>query len=356
MDTGQILPLHTSRCLVNVRGSNRILQLLPPKDSERILGMMERVTLESRDTVQETGKPIEHAYFPLTCAMSLVIAMRDGDTVEAATTGNEGMVGVSLLMGATDSTVDAFAQVPGEALRMSRRALEAELRAGGVFPDLMRRYGEAYLTQVAQSAACNRLHPVEQRLCRWILMTHDRVGLDRLPLTQEYIATMLGVRRASVSITASVLQKAGLIHYVRGKIDVLDRAGLEHGSCECYDVVRKELERMLCDDAVAVATHTASDGNFPSPKVSNKHPGSDGEVRVLHALNTGTQPHLAMNWTTTRPKAPGYYWIREPGESDTAHIVEIGTAGVVYVGIDEMAPAGITQGMEYWPAPLEAPF
>lgn len=246
-----ILSLHTSRCLVNVRGSNRILKLLPPNDWERILGVMERISLNSRDTVQESGQKLEYAYFPLTCAMSLVITMENGDTVEAATVGNEGMVGVSLLMGATESIVTAFVQVPGEALRISRQALEEELRAGGAFPDLMRRYAEAYLTQVMQAAACNRLHPVEQRLCRWILMTHDRLGLDRLPLTQEFIAMMLGVRRASVSTTASILQKAGFIRYTRGQIDVLDRAGLERGSCECYAVVRKELERMLCDSAAA---------------------------------------------------------------------------------------------------------
>jgi CRP-like cAMP-binding protein len=251
MNTAQILPLHTPPCIVNVRGSNRILQLLPKNEFDRVLGLMERVSLASRQTVHEIGKPIDYAYFPLTCVMSLVITMQDGDMVEAATTGNEGMISVSLLMGANESTVTAFAQVPGDALRMPRCALTAELTAGGVFPDLMRRYGEAYLTQVAQSAACNRLHQVEQRLCRWILMTHDRVGLDRLPLTQEFIAAMLGVRRATVSTTAAILQNLGYIRYQRGVIDVLDRAGLERGSCECYSVVRAELERMLCEDAVA---------------------------------------------------------------------------------------------------------
>ena len=258
MKSKRVLSLQPAPCIVNVRGRNRILELLPKDEYDRVVSRMERVSLTSRQRVQEIGKPIEHAYFPLTCVMSLVITMQDGDTVEAATTGNEGMVGVSLLMGASQSTVDAFAQVPGDALRMPRSILSAELDAGGVFPDMMRRYGEAYLTQVAQSAACNRLHPVEQRLCRWILMTHDRVGLDRLPLTQEFISAMLGVRRASVSTTAAILQNAGYIHYQRGVIDVLDRAGLEAGSCECYAVVRAELERMLCDDAAEPAYHRAA--------------------------------------------------------------------------------------------------
>ena len=249
MNKAQILSLSAPPCVVNVRGSNRILALLPKQDYERLLPRMERVSLEARDTVQEAGKRISYAYFPLTCVMSLVITMEDGAQVEAATIGNEGLVGVSLLMGADESTVDAFAQVGGEALRMPCSVLRKELQAGGVFPDLMRRYGEAYLTQVSQSAACNRLHPVEQRLCRWILMTHDRVGLDRLPLTQDFIATMLGVRRASVSTTAAILQQAGFIRYRRGMIDVLNRSGLEAGSCECYGVVRKELERLLCEDS-----------------------------------------------------------------------------------------------------------
>jgi CRP-like cAMP-binding protein len=248
MNKAEITSLRTPPCIVNVRGSNRILALLPQKEYARILPLMERVTLKPPDIVQEHGKPISHAYFPLECVMSLVVTMEDGSQVEAATVGNEGMIGVSLLMGGTESSVAAFAQIGGTALRISRDALRAEIAAGGAFPELMRRYTEAYLTQIAQSCACNRLHSVEQRLCRWILMTHDRVGLDKLPLTQEFIAMMLGVRRPTVSLVAAMLQKAGFIHYSRGIIDVQDRAGLEAGSCECYAVVRHELERVLCDD------------------------------------------------------------------------------------------------------------
>jgi CRP-like cAMP-binding protein len=247
MNTNQIRSLSTRPCTVNVRGSNRILTLLPKPEKDRIETLMERVSLAHGETVHRAGEPIHYAYFPLDCVMSLVITMEDGSRVEVATVGNEGMVGTSLLMGANESTVDAFAQVPGHAFRMPRKIVKNELGAGGIFPDLMRRYGEAYMTQVAQSAACNRLHPVDQRLCRWILMTHDRVGLDRLPLTQDFLATMLGVRRATVSTTAAILQKAGFIHYRRGVIDIVDRTGLEAGSCECYAVVRHELERMLCD-------------------------------------------------------------------------------------------------------------
>jgi CRP-like cAMP-binding protein len=246
MDIGLARALWRTPCIVNVRGSNRLLALLSDEERERLLPCMQRVSLESGESIQEAGKPISYAYFPLSCALSLVVTTADGSQVETATVGNEGMVDVSLLMGANESAVDTFAQIPGEALRMRRAALDGELDAGGAFPDVMRRYGEAYLSQVAQSAACNRLHPVEQRLCRWLLATHDRVGLDHLPLTQEFIATMLGVRRSTVSITTAVLEKAGYIRHARGSIDVLDRAGLEQGSCECYSVVRNKLERVLC--------------------------------------------------------------------------------------------------------------
>jgi CRP-like cAMP-binding protein len=251
VNTAQILSLQTPPCVVNVRGANRILSLLPRAEEARLLPLMERVSLKSREFIQHAGEPISYAYFPLECVLSLVVTMEDGSQVEAATIGNEGMSGVSLLLGAKVSTIDAFAQVPGAALRMPRSVVCAELKGDAAFPHLMRRYGEAYLTQVAQSAACNRLHDVEQRLCRWILMTHDRVGLDRLPLTQEFIATMLGVRRPTVSIVAAILQKAGFIHYRRGVIDVLDRPGIEAAACECYAVVRKEMERLLCDEAAA---------------------------------------------------------------------------------------------------------
>jgi CRP-like cAMP-binding protein len=156
------------------------------------------------------------------------------------------MAGIPLLLGAEMSPAQAFYQIPGESLRMSAQSFRAEIEKGGAFAAVLRRYAQGFLNQVSQSAACNRLHPVEQRLCRWILMSHDRTGGDEIALTQEFLAQMLGVRRATVSIAAGMLQKAGMISYTRGVIHVLDRPRLEESSCECYDVVRREYQRLLC--------------------------------------------------------------------------------------------------------------
>ena len=156
------------------------------------------------------------------------------------------MAGVPLLLGADRTPNKAFYQVPGQSLRMSAAAFNKEIADRGPFESVMRLHAQGFLNQVSQSTACNRLHAVEQRLCRWILMSHDRIDSDTIRLTQDFLAEMLGVRRASVSVVAATLQNAGFIRYRRGIIDVLDRAGLEEGSCECYGVVRKEYERLLC--------------------------------------------------------------------------------------------------------------
>ena len=267
MDTAHVSPRHSPPCIVNVRGSNRILTLLPKSDYERLRPLMERVSFGPRECMQTARTPISHAYFPLTGVMSLVVSMQDGSQLEAATVGNEGMLGVSLLMEAHYSTMDVFSRIAGEALSMPAAVLRQEVQRGGAFPWIMHRYAEAYVRQVAQASACNGLHPVEQRLCRWILMTHDRVGLDRLPLTQEFIAMMLGVRRASVTTTLGMLERAGYIRHQRGAIDVLDRAGLERGSCECYSVVRAELERLLCEDLDELSTPTH---NRPQPVTTTR--------------------------------------------------------------------------------------
>lgn len=247
MNAPNTRPIHVARCMLNVRGSNRLLTLLPADDYQRMLPKMEKRFLNQGDSVHQTGKPVSHVYFPLTAVFSVVVRMCDGETVEAATIGNEGMVGLPLFLGGQTSPNDAFAQIAGETMRMSADVLREETRRSAAFGNLLRLYAQGYLTQVSQSSACNRLHPVDQRLCRWVLMTHDRVGQDTLPLTQEFLAVMLGVRRASVSTAAAVLQKAGFIEYERGIIHVVDRDGLERGSCECYGVVRAELERLLCD-------------------------------------------------------------------------------------------------------------
>jgi CRP-like cAMP-binding protein len=227
------------------RGRNRLLDLLPKDVTDRLLPEMERISTRLGDMVFERNQPVTHVDFPLGAIISIVVIMEDGAIVEAGTVGNEGMAGLPLLLGAQRSPTRAFYQVPGEALRLPARVFNEEVARGGAFMELMKRYAECFLIQVAQSAACNRVHPVEQRLCRWIVMTHDRVGTDTLLLTQEIMAQMLGVRRASVSVVAGKLQKAGLIRYSRGIMTIVDRAGLEGCACECYGVVRAEMERLL---------------------------------------------------------------------------------------------------------------
>ena len=230
---------------VHARGHNRLLDLLPRADRERLLPNMERVAAKLGDVVFERNKPIATVDFPLGAIISIIVIMEDGAIIEAGTVGNEGMAGLPLLLGAQRSPSRAFYQVPGEALRMSSRLFNDEVGRKGAFHEILQRYAQAFLTQVAQSAACNRVHPVEQRLCRWILMSQDRVGSDTLLLTQEIISQMLGVRRASVSVAAAKLRLAGLIRYSRGIMTILDRRGLEESACECYRVVRTENERLL---------------------------------------------------------------------------------------------------------------
>ena len=230
---------------IHVRGRNRLLELLPSDDRERLLAAMERVTTKLGEIVFERNEPISVVHFPLCAVVSVVVVMEDGAVAEAGTVGNEGVAGLPFFFGGQSSTNRAFYQVPGEALRMPARLFQEEVGRNRAFRDIVQRYAQAYLTQVSQAAACNRLHPVEQRLCRWILMSHDRVGADTLPLTQDMIAQMLGVRRASVSVVAGKLQKQGLIRYNRGVITLLDRPAMESCTCECYHVVRKEYERLL---------------------------------------------------------------------------------------------------------------
>jgi CRP-like cAMP-binding protein len=230
---------------VNVAGQNHLLTLVPQDERARLLSMMERVDTRHGDTLFRQHEPIPAIDFPIHGVLSIVVVMEDGGVAEVGTVGNEGMAGVPLLLGTDKSPSQAFYQVPGSAYRMSASDFRAEIGRNGVFADVARRYAQAFLTQVSQSAACNRLHALEQRLCRWILMSHDRNGGDHIALTQEFLAQMLGVRRATVSIAAATLQKAGLIRYNRGIINVLDREGLEASSCECYQVVRTEFERLL---------------------------------------------------------------------------------------------------------------
>jgi CRP-like cAMP-binding protein len=171
--------------------------------------------------------------------------MKDGEAIEAATVGNEAMIGVPLLLGTTQMPMRAIAQIPGDALRMKAYVFQREVSWGCQLHTLLLRYTQTLMNQFAQTSACNRLHSVEQRCCRWLLMTRDRIQSDKFPLTHEFLSLMLGVRRASVSEVAATLQKAGLIRYHRGKVTILDSERLEAGSCECYGAIKQEIERLL---------------------------------------------------------------------------------------------------------------
>jgi CRP-like cAMP-binding protein len=224
--------------------ANRILGGLPLQDRARLLLSLQPVTLELGDVVCEAGARMEHVYFPTTSVMSLLYTMEDGATAEMGLAGNDGMLGLALFLGGETTPARTAVVVGGGALRMRARTLREEFAAGGALQARLLRYTQAFMTQVAQTAVCNRLHAVEQRLCRWLLMCSDRVHSDQLQMTQELISNMLGGRRETVTVAAGRLQDAGLIRYARGHIDVLDRRGLEAAVCECYSIVEAELDRL----------------------------------------------------------------------------------------------------------------
>jgi CRP-like cAMP-binding protein len=224
---------------------NRLLAALPSAYHERLAPKLEPVRLGFKQPLYEPHVPIEHVYFPTNGIVSLLTVLEDGGPIEVGTVGNEGMAGLPVFLGADAIPGRALCQIPGEALRLEARVLKDEVRRDGPLLSLLHRYTLALFTQVAQTAACNRTHSVEERCARWLLMTQDRVGTDRFPLTQEFMAQMLGVRRATVNVAAGMLQKAGFITYTRGRITVLDRPGLESASCECYAVIKGEFDRLL---------------------------------------------------------------------------------------------------------------
>ena len=224
---------------------NRLLGALPREEYERILPHLELVHFEQREALFEQEERISHVYFPETMVVSLVSTMRDGAAVEVGTAGCEGMAGLPLFLADDSSSVRAFAQIPGDGVRIEADSFTNLARAPGPFHRMLLRYTQAVLTQVSQTAACNGAHLVEQRCARWLLMTHDRVAGERFPLTHEFLAFMLGVRRAGVTVAMRKLQDAGLVTYSRGQVEILDRAGLEGASCECYATVRAHAERLL---------------------------------------------------------------------------------------------------------------
>ncbi len=226
---------------------NHLLAALPGPEFDALSAHLERVPLALGQMLYEPGTLLRHAYFPVTAIVSLHYVTESGASAETAGVGNEGVVGVSLFMGGDTTSSSAVVQTAGMAYRLDRDVMKVEFERAGLFQHLLLRYTQALMTQMAQAAACNRHHTVEQQLCRWLLLTLDRLPDGELVMTQELVASMLGVRRESVTEAAGNLQNAGYIRYRRGHIGVLDRKGLEKRACECYGVVRTEITRLLND-------------------------------------------------------------------------------------------------------------
>jgi len=236
-----VSPIHPSR--------NHLLEALPPAESQRWLPVLETVDLPLGTVLYEPGGTLSHVYFPTTAIVSLLYVLENGASAEIAVVGNEGIVGVSLFMGGESTPSRAVVQSGGKGLRLRAALMKEEFNRAGSVLHLLLRYTQALITQMAQTAVCNRHHTLDQQLCRWLLLSLDRLDGNELIMTQELIANMLGVRREGVTEGALELQHAGLISYSRGHITVLDRPGLEKRSCECYAVVKKEYDRLLPDSA-----------------------------------------------------------------------------------------------------------
>jgi CRP-like cAMP-binding protein len=224
--------------------ANQLLAALPPKEYARLRSDLVTVPMKQKQVLWEPNQPIEAVYFPVD-AVASILALFDGGSVEVGTIGNEGFVGLPVFLGATTSTGRAMVQVAGQGERLEIAVFRREAQREGPLRKLLERYTQAFVTQVSQSTACNRAHSVEQRLARWLLIVRDRVMRNEFLLTHEFLGQMLGVRRASVSDTAAVLQRAKLISYYRGVITIRNGPGLERAACECYWIVRQEFERLL---------------------------------------------------------------------------------------------------------------
>ena len=224
---------------------NRLLAALPASVFERLAPQLEYVPLPLGWSVNDAGSLMDHVFFPTEGIVSLLYVMENGASAEIAITGNEGLVGISLFMGGESTSSRAIVQSAGQAYRLRANFLKAEFERGGALQHLLLRFTLALITQMTQTAVCNRHHTVDQQLCRWLLLSLDRLPANELSMTQELIANMLGVRREGVTAAAGHLQEAGLIRYHRGHIVVLDRPGLEQRVCECYAVVKRETDRLL---------------------------------------------------------------------------------------------------------------
>jgi len=224
---------------------NRLLDALPEPEWLRMLPHLENVDLPLGTVLYEPGSTLSHVYFPTSAIVSLLYVMQNGASAEIAVVGFEGLLGISLFMGGDSTPSRAVVQSAGQGLRMKAQAIKEEFKRSGPVMQLLLRYTQALITQMSQTAVCNRHHSLDQQLCRWLLLSLDRLRSNELVMTQDLIANMLGVRREGVTESALKLQRAGLIRYARGHISVLDRPGLEQRSCECYAVVKDEYERLL---------------------------------------------------------------------------------------------------------------
>jgi CRP-like cAMP-binding protein len=234
--------------------TNRLLSLLSDDDYERLRPHLSLVVLEYRKDLYRASQPIEHVYFPVDGVASLVITTSDGGGAEVGTIGNEGLVGLPVCLGDHEAPSAVYVQVPGKALRVDARFFRSELERSPTLNLVVLRYAHAFFNQVAQSAACAHLHRVEQRCCRWLLMTRDRMPSGDFLLTHEFLGMMLGVRRTTVTDVMGALQKAGLVRYRRGHVTILDHDALRQRACECYQISRLEFDRLLGDTAVAPRT------------------------------------------------------------------------------------------------------
>ncbi|AVH70739.1 Crp/Fnr family transcriptional regulator [Nostoc sp. 'Lobaria pulmonaria (5183) cyanobiont'] len=224
---------------------NRLLAALPTSDYQRLVPHLKLVSLSTRQVIYESGEPIAHVYFPQHGVVSLVANMKNGSMMEVGIVSSEGMVGIPIILGGNTTTTKAFVQVSGAAMRMDTDVLKTELNQGGAIQNLLLRYVQAVYTELAQGCACNRFHTIEERLARWLLTVSDRLQSEDFPLTQEFIAQMLGVRRSGVTVAANTLSQTRMIRYQRGHISILKREDLSATSCECYRVIQNEFTRLL---------------------------------------------------------------------------------------------------------------
>ena len=224
---------------------NRLLAALPEAEYQRLIPHLEHVSLSLKQVLYEVGEPIEYVYFPHQSIVSALSTMEDGSMVEVGLVGNDGIVGIPAALGDNITATTAMVQVPDSAMRMKASLLKSEFQRGGSLQSLLLRYMQAQHAFVSQNAACNRLHYLEGRLARWLLLVCDRVESNELPLTHEFMSQMLGVRRAGVTEAANMLQQSGLIRYTRGKVTILNREELEATSCECYEIIKGEYARLL---------------------------------------------------------------------------------------------------------------